>query len=420
MKKLLSVIWFIAFVFALQAQDSTKVRLNFAQTYLELGTNIYPSFTGRVWETSEGGVNQQHPLSFSPMLNIGGIHFWGRGDFYISVPFASLATSSSDQVKAEISESVVTGMRLMPWALKSGQLTPYLGAAWIVSNFRQKVDQADNPLFNKNELRLDGGFLYGKQDWLFRLGVNGYPKHRLDYPVDATHFQTIQTPALSANLGIIYTFETTAKGMKPEVANQLNTYANFSKPDEAKSHFGDWFFGIGPSTSFVLESSAYNQKKHAFVNQRSISKTYLDLALGYHFNQARMVTALAYRHVPFKEKAYGLTQNTVKNSLLFETYYYLLDYHGFTPYIGLNVGIDKLVIKENEALVAEKNQVTPGITFGWDILPGKTEQAFVLRTNLRWVPFQKISINGEIHSMNQLEYNVIQAVWYPSRKKWYK
>ncbi len=420
MKNLLSVVLFIAFVYTLQAQDSTKVRLNFAKTYLELGSNIYPSFTGRIWNASDGSVDRTHPLSFSPNLNIGGIHFWGRGDFYISIPLASFSTSSSDQVKAELSESVVTGMRWMPWALKSEQLTPYLGAAWVVSNFRQKVDQADNPLFNKNDLRFDGGFLYGKQDWLFRLGINVYPKHQFDYPIDATHFQTIQTPALSANLGIIYSFETTGKGMNPAIANQLNAYAGFSKPDAAPSHRGDWFFGIGPSTSFVLEGSAYNQQNHAFVNQRSISKTYLDLSLGYHFNRARIATALAYRHIPFKEKGYGFTQNTIKNSLLFETYYYLLDYHGFTPYIGLNVGLDKIQVKENEALVAEKTQVSPGITFGWDILPGKTEQAFVLRTNLRWVPFQKIRINGEIHSMNQLEYNVIQAVWYPSRKKWYK
>jgi len=64
-----------------------------------------------------------------------------------------------------------------------------------------------------------------------------------------------------------------------------------------------------------------------------------------------------------------------------------------------------------------ENLVTPGLVFGWDILPGKTEQWFVLRTNLRWFPFEKLDINNKSFSLNQIEYNVIQAVIYPSRYK---
>jgi len=106
----------------------------------------------------------------------------------------------------------------------------------------------------------------------------------------------------------------------------------------------------------------------------------------------------------------------IKNSLLLESYYYLFDYNGFTPYLGLNVGFDKITLKENSAILSAKNQLNPGLTFGWDILPGKTEQPFVLRTNLRWFPLQQISANGYKHALNQLEYNVIQLVWYPARQ----
>lgn len=420
MQKILTVVVFLMLGCMLQAQDSSKVRLNFAKTYFELGSTIYPSFSGQITDTKDRIVDFNNPVSFSPYLNIGGIHFWGKADFYISIPLGSFTNRSENATKTEISESVVTGMRVMPWALQNKQIRPYFGGSWIVSNFRQKIKDIDNPIFGKNGTRLEGGLVYGNESWLLRMGMNYYPRHNINYPVDATQLQRINTPAFSANLGFLYTFETTSKGMKAEVADELNGIAAFSKPDQIKSHRGDWFFGIGPSTSFVLSASEYNQKRHPYFNPSSISKTYVDLALGYHFNHARVVTALAYRRIPFKEKGYGVSQTTLKNSILLESYYYLLDYHGFTPYLGLNFGYDQVSVQENETKIIEKNQWTPGLTFGWDILPGKTDQAFVLRTNLRWMPFQKINIRGEAHALHQLEYNVIQAVWYPSRKKWYK
>ncbi len=88
--------------------------------------------------------------------------------------------------------------------------------------------------------------------------------------------------------------------------------------------------------------------------------------------------------------------------------------------MGLNVAYDNIQYSE-KTVASRYNRIfknfNPGITFGWDILPGKTEQWFVLITNLRWYPFSKIDINGKAFSQNQIEYNVIQAVFYPSRFK---
>jgi outer membrane protein W len=103
---------------------------------------------------------------------------------------------------------------------------------------------------------------------------------------------------------------------------------------------------------------------------------------------------------------------------VFEVFKFLTDYSGFTPYIGINVGFDNLKFTEESAshsLRLNKNIINPGLTFGWDILPGKTKQPFVLRTNLRWFPFEKLNVNDKRFSLNQIEYNVIQAVFYPSR-----
>lgn len=64
-----------------------------------------------------------------------------------------------------------------------------------------------------------------------------------------------------------------------------------------------------------------------------------------------------------------------------------------------------------------KNKAEPGITFGWDIAPGKTSEALLLRTNLRWYPFSKIEIDHKAFHLSQLEYNLIQVVFYPGRLK---
>ena len=74
-----------------------------------------------------------------------------------------------------------------------------------------------------------------------------------------------------------------------------------------------------------------------------------------------------------------------------------------------------------EAGVKSQQQTTtaiePGLTFGWDIVPGKTNEALILRTNLRWYPFSEFEVNGRKFNFSQLEYNLIQVVFYPERLK---
>jgi hypothetical protein len=404
------------FLFSQPQTPVKKERLNFAKTYLELGSNFYPGFL----ENSLGADGKlqvlKKPSSASPYFNIGGYHFWGHGDFYISIPLGSLQLGHNPFGKTTMSESVVTGLRFMPWSLQAKRVTPYLGGSWMVANFKQGPVDKENPLFMRNALRLEGGLVYGNNNWQIRGGLNFYPQPDFRYPVDQFHFENIKRPAISANLGIVYAFETTSKGLKTAEMDRLNAYQEFSNPKAAPSTWGDWFLGLGPSSAFVLSPSEFNRNYHPYFNSKSISKSYLDFSLGYHFNHVRMVTALAYRHIPSQEKGFGVQETVLKNSLLFESYYYLFDYNGCTPYLGLNVGFDKITLKENSAILSSKNQLNPGLTFGWDILPGKTEQPFVLRTNLRWFPFQQISANGFKHSLNQLEYNVIQLVWYPARQ----
>ena len=398
-----------------------KNRLNFAKTYFEVGGQFTPSFMGKRLLTNNTVQSFENSASIVPYLNIGGLHFWGRADFYISIPLTQLNFKKNDSTNFKFNQSVVTGARFLLWKYKDNKIRPFIGASWAVVNFKQEIKPTNNqPFFSKNKLLLDAGLWYGKGSFMARLGVNFYPTSKWEYPVTENNFQQIQTPNWSAHFGLAYTFESTrSKNMETE-NSRLNEFPKISSPSMNAIKKGDFFIGLGPSTSFMITNSDYNESKFPYFNKKPISNTYFDMAIGYQFNKLGLVTALSFRNPKFTNEAYGTTQIIKKNSYVLEAYKYLTDYSGFTPYIGVNLAYDNINYSEENNTInlrSTHNKITPGITFGWDILPGKTEQWFVLRTNLRWFPFESISIEGKEFSLNQIEYNVIQAVFYPSRFK---
>jgi len=422
MKKIISYILFVLAANSLLAQEyitEGKKRLNFAKTYFELGGQYSPSFSSKKISTNQNVLNVTNPASIIPYLNIGAMHFWGHADFFISIPLSQINLSKSESIDFTLNQSVVTGARFFPWAIEDKKVRPFIGASWAIVNSKQENKQnSGQPIFSKSKLIFDAGLVYGKGSFITRIGVNIYPNTAINYPISQTRFEQVKTPNWGAYFGLIYAIETTrSKNMDKENV-RLNKFPRTSSPTMNAIKKGDWFVGIGPSTSFMLTSSMYNNEKYPYFNKKPISNSFLDVSLGYQFNKQGIVTALSYRNPNFTNEAFGTKQSVTKSSFVLETYKFLTDYSGFTPYIGLNLAFDRIDYSEKSStnnISISKKIVTPGITFGWDILPGKTEQWVVLRTNLRWFPFEKLDINNKIFSLNQLEYNVIQAVFYPSR-----
>ena len=148
------------------------------------------------------------------------------------------------------------------------------------------------------------------------------------------------------------------------------------------------------------------------MQQKLTSANYFDIALGYHFNKANLFAAISYRNPTYKTEGFGSNQTIKKSSLSLEVNKFLTDYSGFAPFIGINVAYDKLDYEQNVDGIKKQltftNAIEPGITLGWDIVPGKTNEALILRTNLRWYPFSKFKLKGENFNFSQLEYNLIQ------------
>ncbi len=392
-------------------------RLDFAKTYFELGGALSPKFSGK------GLVNNQsttfnHSSSFNPYLSWGGFHFWGHAEFYVNFPLNQLDLSPNNEAKAELTHWVATGARFLPWKYQPGKIRPYVGVSWSGLDLKQNVKGQDNPTISKDFMWVpEVGVLYGYKNFSLRLGARYFYDNEWMYPVSTTSFEKITTPKFRVHAGIVYAFEA-SKNKLAEVNKKWNGYNTISKPSEGATHFGDLFVGVGPSSSMSLARSAYNQEVLPYLKDRVASEGYFDIALGYQFNKLGAFCALSFRNPSFVTSGYGTSQKIKKTSLAFEFAKFLTDYSGFVPYVGLNVAYDQLNYTEETAQNKKQlsfNKIEPGVTVGWDILPGKTDEYLILRTNLRWYPLSSFEVEGKAFAFNQLEYNLIQVVFYPGR-----
>lgn len=420
----LLIAFLIFYSVSLSAQKDTltivnKKRLDFAKGYFELGGTFIPSFTGKRFSDNEI-ISFDHSSSLHSTLYWGAFHFWGHAEFYVSFPLKRLNFSSNDQTDATLNHYTVTGARYYPWAAQDKKLRPYIGLSWSALDFKQIIKSNDNqPTLQKNFTWVpDAGILYQYKNFAARLGVNYFLDNQWNYPISKTQFEKIETPNFGVQLGLIYTTDFSKHKDNPKINERWNSYPEVSSLSLNTTRYGDFFIAAGPSISFSLAASDYNDSEFPYLNKKHASETYFDLAIGYQFNKLSGFTALSFRNSVFEQKAYGTTQTIKKTSITIEAAKFLTDYSGFAPFIGINVAYDNIKYSESTDFGSKNlkfNKIEPGITFGWDIVPGKSEEYLILRTNLRWYPFSSFEIEGKKFNFNQLEYNLIQAVFYPER-----
>lgn len=395
-----------------------KKRLDFAKGYFELGGSYFPSFTGK--KATNNTLNTfENSASFNPYLNWGSFHFWGHAEFYVTFPLNQWNLSPCEETDFKLTHSVATGARFLPWTFRENRIRPYVGVSWSALEFKQIIKPANNqPALYKDFLLVpEAGFLYGYKSFAVRLGVSYFHENKWNYPLDKNTFSTIETPKFSFQASLCYAFDA-SKNKDPKINQKWNSYPTVSKVGSGAPNFGDFFVGIGPSISFSLASSTYNRKTFPYLADRVASGSYFDVAIGYQFNRADLFTALSYRNPTYKNSGYTTEQTIQKKSLVLEVNKFLTDYTGFAPYIGVNMAYDQIKYSEkteqgNQEITSQKFE--PGITVGWDIVSGKTDDHFVLRTNLRWYPLSSFEASHQKFDFSQLEYNLIQLVFYPGR-----
>lgn len=411
---ILLAVWLVSASASTLAQKVVEqpTRFRFAQMHLGIdGQYIPPVRSGYL-----SAVGEQRsfttPGTYHPRFTIGATHFWGLMDLYVSFPLNAIRPKADEVEDYSVSTNVTTGARVHPLQLHYRRLNPYVGAAWSTLSYNQRVnEQLSGATFTKDVITLEGGLNYLTGPHWFELGVHHLPARELTYATSRQTTTPVRFPAFTVQLAYKFLLDVT----RPLEKDDKETFGQYLRERRQLSGF---HLDIGPSAAFTLPRSEYNARSRPYLNNPSGNRTFLDLSAGYYFFKPDFDIRLAHRHVVADHTAYGLSQRLSRRSVSLEVYKYLLDYHGFVPFLGLSLAREQLDVREsdNGALVTNQHErrYSPGLVFGWDIRPIRYE-SILLRTNLRYSPFLKTRVNGQTLSFQQLEFNFIQAVIYPQR-----
>lgn len=87
----------------------------------------------------------------------------------------------------------------------------------------------------------------------------------------------------------------------------------------------------------------------------------------------------------------------------------------------MGLGYENIRLTEKEAGVKlpglSTATLSPNLVFGWDIRPSVKGDWWILRTNLRYYPFLTVNPSAGKLSLQHLEFNFIQFVLYPQKRK---
>jgi hypothetical protein len=347
------------------------------------------------------GTRQSMDGQQESRLVIGGLHFWGHADFYLSIPVYRTRQEG-------YSSRVETAFRYFPWRIKDRAVRPFLGAAFYPSTYR-KGEGAE--LF-WHDFPLSTGIVYQRKSWLLEASATWNPQKNRDYYTGIQERSSIQAPQWQFSLGLKWLFDSTLSAEKDwksgRTAILTDTLAKLKR-------LNGLTLAIGPSSAFYLKDAGTNTALFPYLHQHKSARIFPEFGLGYYWHTPDIQANLAYRHIRSEQRAFGETQRAGRRSLTLEGYRFLADYHGFVPFAGLHLSLEDLRLTQTGQADLQRTLVRPGITFGWDIRPNRL-QLFYLRTNLRWTPALYLNhASGQRFSFDQIEFNFIQFVLFPGR-----
>lgn len=395
--------------------ESEAGRFNFAQTYV--GAAIEYGAGGDALSAS--GQSFALPATWTPRITVGGLHFWGHADFYVSFPLPQVGANDAreNQPASSFSRGVETGARLFPWRVEAGRVAPFVGVSWNILSYAQQEPNGEaGPTIFRHRLPLHLG-----ATWLSSIGridaaVSWLPSSGARYPLSRDRIATIDLPDFTASLGYSVIFDATASAEPFAKSGALDRELERRASRGELDAIG---VGAGLSTAFTLSRSSYNTSERLSLDDRIPSSPFPDLSLGYYNHALDASANISFRPITQSQGGHGITQELSRTSLALEAIKFIGDYHGFTPFVGVTFGREWLHMRETDrgetALDLHAATWAPGLIAGWDIRPTGLDP-FILRTNLRYTPgLRREILPGRDLMFDHLEVNFIQLILYPGR-----
>jgi hypothetical protein len=356
--------------------------------------------------------------ALTPRLTIGGIHFWGHADFYVTFPlsFLSLQNIPNGLNELNVHQRVETGMRLYPIKLQPQRLSPFLGVSFSRLRFSQESENSNSdngvPTYDRFTYPVQFGLTYTSNKW--HISASGYYNYQneFDYFISPTERAKVKLDPVSFNLSLLRYIDTDRQARTPKAVGQINRDYDVLKNEDLLSA---WFFGVGPSSALRMTKSPYLKENYPFFYDDFSATLVPDLTFGRYFHKVDANLNLSYRTYGGRYEGFGTDIKTRRHSVGVESVKFLFNYLGFVPFAGPILSYENLNTSVNGTAYNE-NKLALGLTFGWDIRVIKS-RTFLLRTNLRYYPNLHMDIEGERMMFDHLEFNFIQLVYFMGRKK---
>lgn len=396
-----------------QVYMEEKSRHRFAQTYVGFNTQIVPSQGKLIGD----GESTKFPTLYSPRFTIGGLHFWGKLDFNVNIPLAHFGNKEVvEETEYLFKQGADLSARYYPWRMEFGKLRPYAGVSVNQMVFKldhEELGRRDDLFFTASPL---AGISYAYKGWQLNAELMWVPTNKKEFYTSRTQREIFHLPQNYFSVGIVKYFEAT---LKEEKGYKNGSTKKKEEKLRSEGKLNSFSIGVAPSGSYFLRAPKFSQgEQQSLPRHKGVFNW--DLGVGYLFHDAGLHIGFSYRDYNSNSNSYGLEHVIRRNSIALEVLKFFWDYNGFVPFIGPSISYERWGAGEFEDDVLtngvhKTKMISPGIIFGWDIIASPLE-TWILRTNLRYYPLQKITNpTGEVSRVDQFEFNIIQLVIYPNR-----
>jgi hypothetical protein len=359
---------------------------------------------------------------FQPRITVGGIHFWGHADFYVTFPLGNaLGKKAENTTKMVYYESVETGCKYYPLALKPNKLRPYIGMSFQPVIYRIDLSgtgyKYGGSRYTGFISPVQAGLTYAGKKFLYTAGVRYNWRNQFDYHLSPESVIPVSLDAWNVNMGFIRYIDTDKNYSGEHSIDQLNKKHYILTKEKA---FNSWYIGLGPSSALQMSKSPYFREKLPYMyNQMIFSGFVPEVAAGKYFHKNRMNVNVAARFMSHSIKAFNTEVGVSRSSIALETHHFLFNYRGFVPFFGPSLNVEHLTFNQDGQLKLQNTKLALGIVLGWDINLSDVETS-LLRTNLRYMPGLHLLVEGEKMMYDYLEFNFIQYVYFFNRAKTFK
>ena len=416
-KALLYSLFVLKVCYAVDAQRyiDKKTQHRFAQTYIGLNTLINPS-SGQLFVSDR---SQSFPSMVTPRFTIGGLHFWGKWDFKLNFPLVRLGDFElTDHVNMDFTTGAEFGARYYPWRIKYGKVRPFFG--FMINEMSLAIE--DKTIGSRTDFfmstNLVSGISYAKNDWQFNAEWNWLPQQSRTFYSPDFQKRQYKLPANYFSFGLVKYFDGTLREEERKLNGETKKLEEKMRNEGKLNSFS---LAIAPSGAYFLKSPSMKGADRLSLPRHKYKFNW-DVGVGYLFHDPGIHISVSYRGYTSTAESYEKEHIVKRGSYAIEGFKYLWDYNGFVPFIGPSISYERWAVGEFEGddqlgETAQTRMISVGVLFGWDILASPLE-TWVLRTNLRYYPFQRINdSDGTKTRVDQFEFNFIQLVLYPNRMK---